>query len=499
MTDLYASWLYDLQQFQDDTEKATLIAEVVLRYIRARRLLDAAELFVQFGWLCALFAQVARIQRVFEEVVREDQRKEEDIQHEVGRLLLQHHIGVDTGNEMTLVERDQIYLQIHHKVLLGEVTLQAHAELTVLFHTLLVYINKSLFVEASRLLDETYARLERTGQLSPEVYASFLGNKARLFARWWDKTREPQELSHLQEQCLAALQESITQWRLCLRYALPMQSAYYHFKLARVLNDYAYRQRLTSYLVEAKAAIEECLRLKKSGGALPRSLSISLSEYSQILAALGKLRQARAYNEEACSLMEDLVQKGKTSLHSELGMLLIERATIVRQQACLEEARALLERGIALIADTASASRLRIRSEAKEKLEEIRLILETKQHYQFDSRWFSRYQKLAAYNDIAWLECTGPFNDKEQREWEELWPHREKPDVDKRMAALMVQARQREFACAQEERRAPELCYPRIPSRFCQATHRPIRGSPERGRVPGNTRSRSYPLYRGHR
>src|SRR5204862_2124112 len=115
-------------------------------------------------------------------------------------------------------------------------------------------------------------------QMSPEISASFLGNRARLFARWWDKTVDPKELPHLQKECLTALQESIDQWRTCLKNALPLQSSNYNFKLARVLNDYAYRQRLVGNLVVAKDAIEESLRLKKSSGALPRSLSISLSE-----------------------------------------------------------------------------------------------------------------------------------------------------------------------------------------------------------------------------
>ena len=141
LTTLYERWITSIQKFKDNAERAGLIAEMVVRYLRARQLLDAAELIIQFGWLCTTFGQVSRIQRVYEEVISADKGKGEDIQHEVGRLLLQHHIGTYTGNEITLAERDQIYLQIHNKVLLGEVTLQAHAELTVLFHTLLVYIN----------------------------------------------------------------------------------------------------------------------------------------------------------------------------------------------------------------------------------------------------------------------------------------------------------------------------------------------------------------------
>ena len=43
ITDCYSIWLNDLQKFHDDSEKASLIAEVNVRQIRSRQLLDAAE------------------------------------------------------------------------------------------------------------------------------------------------------------------------------------------------------------------------------------------------------------------------------------------------------------------------------------------------------------------------------------------------------------------------------------------------------------------------
>src|SRR5205823_3449446 len=69
VTDLYAYWLTDLQDFRDDAEKAGLIAEMVVRYIWQRHLLKAAELLVSYGWLCTLFGHVTRIQRAYDEVI----------------------------------------------------------------------------------------------------------------------------------------------------------------------------------------------------------------------------------------------------------------------------------------------------------------------------------------------------------------------------------------------------------------------------------------------
>jgi len=70
VTDLYMSWLYDLQQYQDDAEQAALIAELIVLYIKQGHLLNAAELLITYGWLCVLFGHIARIQRMFDEYAK---------------------------------------------------------------------------------------------------------------------------------------------------------------------------------------------------------------------------------------------------------------------------------------------------------------------------------------------------------------------------------------------------------------------------------------------
>src|SRR5213082_546731 len=98
--DLYSLWLNDLQEFRDDAEKSALIAEMVVRHIRQRQLLKAAELFIGYGWLCALFGHIDRIERVFDEHVKDKRRKTEDAKNEVEWLLLLHRISVNTGQKL---------------------------------------------------------------------------------------------------------------------------------------------------------------------------------------------------------------------------------------------------------------------------------------------------------------------------------------------------------------------------------------------------------------
>jgi transcriptional regulator with XRE-family HTH domain len=461
VTACYKHWLNVWQEFNNDAEKSALIAEVIVRDLRSRQMLDAAELFINFGWLCTLFGHVGRIQRVFEEVIRSDRGTQEDIQHEVGRLLLQYNISLKMGDKASQDWRDQTYQYIHEKVLAGEVHLLAYSEIDVLHHVLTMYLNKSLFADANLMLEETLTRLERNGQLSPEMLASFLDKKARLFAQWWsriDPHANREKIQHLQQECIKTLKECITQWRLCLKNALPLQAHYYNFRLARALNDYAWRQRLVGNLVEAKPAIIECLNLKETVGALPHSKAASLSEYSVILALTGEIRKALPRHQEARALLEQLASDGNTSHNPELGVTLSEGATILMQQARLEEVKVLLDQAIPLIGNKPS---LRLdRQRAEELRAEISLILETKQHYLLDKRWYPRYLELTSYDEVALMAQAGPFSDDEQAEWKSLFSQKE--NVSPRLKEIVARSHQREIALSQQEKRAPRLWYPYV-------------------------------------
>ena len=463
VTDLYAHWLHDVQDFRDDAEKSALIAEMIIRDIRARQLLKAAELFINFGWLCALFGHIARIRRVFDDAIKADRGKEEDVQHEVGRLLLQNHIALKTGQKISKLERGNIYQQIHEYVLIGEIELQSYSEIDVLHQMILLYLSNLQFLEARQILDTTLARLCQNGPLAPEINASYLSNKGRLLSRLWEKAERNQdstELQRLKQECIMTLKETIFFWKKSLKNALPLQEHYTKFKMARTLNDYAYRQRLCGNLGDAQKAIEESLNLKKESGALPHSIAISLSEYSQVLAAQGNIRQALLSNEEAINLLEHLAKDDNTVHNPELGVCLMERANILEMQARLDDAQLYLERAIPLIGN--KSSRQNFVLHAKNKIDEIRFFKETGQQFWLDRQWFSRYQNLASFNYLAWLAYTGPFNEEEQREWNQLFLRRNEEEQSTRMNTLVLQSRRREFVMSQDEQRNPRLCYPLI-------------------------------------
>jgi tetratricopeptide (TPR) repeat protein len=463
VTDLYAHWLNDVQDFRDDAEKSALIAEMVVRYIRQRQLLKAAELLVTYGWLCTTFGHVMRIQRVYDEVIKEDRGKEETAQQEVGRLLLSYHIANSSGQAISVADTDRLYQEVYDKVVEENIALPPHTAVNVLHNMVLKHLDASLFQKASQMFNEPF--IHQAMLDIPEIYASYLHSKSRLYARWCDHEKRKgnnDEAQRLLRSSILTLKDCIMQWRRCLKNALPLQGHYYNFRLARALTDYAYRLRLSGDLTKAEEAIEESIRLKKECASLPQSLAVSLSEYSQILAVQGKNRLAESLNGEAVEQMKHAIEAtGNTELNPGLGMLLVERADIYIQQARLDEALSLLEQAVELIGER--KSRQSFREKAEKQIKEIRLITATKQDYKLDKRWFTRFHDLALYDDLAWLAHAGPFSEDEQEEWNRLYPEREKEEVSDRLDALIVQSRQREFARSQEEHRAPHLWYPLIP------------------------------------
>lgn len=463
VTDLYTHWLNDVQDFRDDAEKAALIAEMVVRYIRQHQFLKATELFVSFGWLCTTFGHMMRIQRVFDEIVAQDRGKNEEVKHEVGRLLLSYHIRTYSGQEISVAATDRIYQEVYDKIIEENIVLPPHTAVNVLHNMVLKHLDAFLFQKANQMFQESF--IHQATLDVPEIYASYLHSKSRLYARWYEyeKRKGNSDDAHqLLRSCVLTLKDCIAQWRLCLKNALPLQEHYYNFRLARALTDYAYRQRLSDDLTDAEQAIEESIRLKKASAGLPQSLAISLSEYSQILAIQGKNRLAEHFSGEAVQQMKQAIeQTNNTALNPQLGMLLVERADIYMQQARLDEALLLFEQAASLIGER--KSRQSFREKAEQKMEALRVIAATTRDYKLDKRWFARFHDLALYDDLAWLAHAGPFSEDEQGEWHRLYPQRDKEGVSDRLDALIMQSRQREFARGQQENRAPRLWYPHIP------------------------------------
>lgn len=455
VTDMYAHWLTTLQDFRDDSEKAALIAEIAVRYMRQRQLLKATELLVSYGWLITMFGHIFRIQRVYEEVLKEDRGRVEDANQEAGRLILRHRIAVHCGQIVERDWRDQTYKDIYQKITDGEITLGSHTELEVLRNMLLLYNRKGQLVEAKVMFDQALERFKQSGQITSEVSAFFAFDVGRLMSYFADSDKSKKK--QYTQASVNAVRECITYWRLCLKKALPLQEYYITFWLARALNDLACDLRTLGLYAEAKNAIEESIKLKKKSGTPQHSIAIALSEYAQILAALGEIRKALSLSKDAQQILEEIVAKGDDTHKPELGLILKERADILVQQAHINKALALYQQAVELIGD--KPLRQKDKQEALHQIEALQRATHSTLPYQLDRRWFARFSNLVDYNDIEWLTQAGPFTPDEQTEWDHLTQQGAEGNK-KRKLQIIAQSRAREAVRSREAQDEPTIWYP---------------------------------------
>ena len=460
---IYEAWLRS-QDFSTDQEKSAVVSELTVLYIKHQRFLEAAQLFINYGWLCTLFGQIPRLLRVYEERIQGNDWKTNP-ESEVGVLLLRYQLAQRAGQKIDAQQHNRSYQKIHDYVVAQLVRLHPSTEVHLAHQLMLIPMRAQQFTQAYKVLEDTFERITQSGNIPAEAHASFLYSKARLLARWGEFEEEEngheEEASRLRNECVDVLAGSVTLWRACQDNALLLQRRYIDFRLARSLNDYAYRERMRGHLGEAESAMRECLLLKKEGAALPKSLATSLSEYSQILAGLGKIREAHSYKDQARQIMDTLKRDDQAGLDADRGMILIECGEIYLLQARIDEAEPLFKEGRDLT--RGNPSRQKFYKIANKRLDWIDQLRQSQLRYQLDAHWFEHYTELVAYDDIDWLIHSGPFTAEEQREWDKLFDRREEAAIKARMSELLVQSRQREFALCIEEEREPRLYYPKIP------------------------------------
>lgn len=461
VTDLYAYWLQEVRDFKDDREKAALVAEMIVRYIRAGQMIKAAELIIQFGWLCALFGQIARIRRVFDEIVDANKGKDLGEAYGAGRILFSYNLQLLFGESVDVRARDRDFHVVRDLALTGKITLRPRTEISIAHYLMQKMTYEKRYQEADDFLQGTFDRIAANGEVLPEVEASFLHSKSTLLGRWSAyavEMKQPQEVARLRRECVGALTAGIRLWRKCLFDALPIQEYNLKRKIGDGLQDLAYYLRIVGRIDEAEQAILECLELKEEEKAgLPGDLAVAIGEYAKILAVQGRYKEAGEKSADAIKRIEE-VAKLSDSVKSNLGMLLIERAQIYEMQGRLDEAYELAKQGIPLL----KPNRRLYKMEAEELCAHIRAIRESPIRYHLDSQWFAEYHSLAQYNDVGTLAQAGPFTPEEARLWSELFPNYREPVAWEQLARIVRQSRSREFELSLKENRLPILLYPAI-------------------------------------
>ena len=473
LAQMYSVWL-DQGTFQSEQEQAALVTELAILYLKQHRLLEAAELLIEYGWLSFAFGHASRLARVTDEIMRSFPWHL-SAENEAGGQLLHHYLlARSLDRDLGDPERKKAYLHLYEAVRSGSVAFKPRTLVHLVHHKLRYLTLGKQYAEAWSLIDEVCKQYEDLQDTKPITYAELLDRRAYVLGRWGDfqdaqakKEQDEAEATKLHEEAFRLRQQAATVHEQCIallgqyeRFASPVEQSHIRFKRARLLNDLAYYQRSTGHLEEAKQAMKECLKLKEAGFVVPGSLAVSYDDYGQLLGQLGNYQEALAYSDRALQILQKLVDEGHSSAPREKGMLLVNRGRLLLQLGRLDQAKSLFEEGICLVKET---SRDVSAATAEAGLQLINIQYRENPRCQLDWQWFPRYHQLASYSDVGWLTQAGPFSEEEQREWDRLMQDQNHGVDSKRLSTIAAQSRKRELAACLEEKREPRFHYPFIP------------------------------------
>ncbi len=441
-------------------EAGTILTEVAEIFLKHRCLLDAAELLIRYGWL-SFGAGHARPLALLAEQVIQEKDKQTTPELTCGRILLHYFLCPFLGQTIDDQQRIADYQQVLNLSSTQQVTLQSLTE-TYLTRILMVYaMNDLRFKEAQELLETCAERLAWLFSSNPDLLASVLELRALLFARWSEYAEEQgnEEMAQaLGEKTLAFYHQSIELLSIHDEHMDGLKKRSLKKRRARCLANLGYHLNRFGYYEEALDVLEQSITLQEKGYLDPGMLAAAYGEKSQVLANLGRYREALVFDEKGLSEVQRLADAGDTLSQEEVWIYLVNRGRLYWLMGRTAEAELLLRDAL----HRKSKRRRRYYVLANKILQDI------SQHpastpFQWDGRWVEQFRQLVSFNAFWWLAYAGPFTEEEQQQWDQLFPHREDEDVQKQLESLLAQSRQRELACALDEHREPFLWYPAIP------------------------------------
>jgi hypothetical protein len=476
---VYRRWMRE-GNYRNEQEQAALIAELTILYLKQFRLLEAAELIIEYGWLSFQFGYASRVVRIVEQVIADSGSKSLTPQQEVATQLLHCRLSKYRGEKLTTKQRGHIYQQLYRRAEEEHIALSPAVEIYLMKPIVISLADSAQFEEAQALVNGQLGRRKSLQESDLATHESCLYYHAYLLARWGEYQEDLakdqlEEASQNFVQAREQFAEAASLYKQCadllrrsLRGAAPIEKSSISYKLARRLNDYAhYARRSKTNFEDIEDALQESIDLKQQGYTLPISLPISHAEYAQFFASTGQYRRASEQSDLALQQMEQLVQDGYSSARRELAVLQIERAELHLLLGNVDEAQQLFHRSKEYVQKSIRRRQFARRVEkGMQTIEQMRTVLPLKGGVlqgQLDYRWINRYKEIADYDTYWWLEPTGPFTEDEQREWNRLSSQCNKHRPDDDLKLTMKTALQRELDKAIEGQRDPSLTYPVIP------------------------------------
>jgi hypothetical protein len=471
VSQLYEIWM-NQGTFRDEQEQATLIAEAVILYIRQNRLLEAAELLAEHGWLSFAFNHGSRIARFAQDIMESFNGHHADARTEIGGQLLRHHLArFHQRKDMTVEERATVYQRLYELATHHAIEFKPATEIHLIQHIVIHLADKGRFTEAQALIDERIEHIQPIHHTDTFTFSSFLQYQSYVLLKWNEyeemlELREPLQRhgelarKYLLEEGVDILRQCIDLLRESKYSASHIKKSTIEYRLARRLTDFAsYGGKLGLNDETVENALEESIDLKKRGYAALGSLAMAYGEYAQFLATRGQIQKALFYRDLSLQEIEQLFVSKRPSALRERAVLQIDGAYLLLLVGRLDEAQQILEEAKHHVRETTRKLYYRKAEQGLQMISEWRVMSPAGQ---LDWIWFKRYEEIADYDTHFWLSPAGSFTCEEQQEWNTLFGQKG-DDALTRMGELVAASRQRELVSAIDEQREPHLSYPAIP------------------------------------
>jgi tetratricopeptide (TPR) repeat protein len=456
-----AHWLH--KEITSTHEQGVVITELALMLLKHRRLLDAAELLIELGWLSSGYGHGYRLAKLaFDVMSGFDWRAEPETAW--GGILLRYYLGRFHGEKASLRERAEAYQRLLDLAVARQVPLKSATVAHLIQHIANYYIIGQHFDQAQELIDGFLVRIdaqEETDQV--DMLAPLLKTKAHaLNARgeWEEEQGNRDGANRLREEALGVDLQCIEMLRRCEAIVPHVKQSTVRYHLARTLNEIGYFLVNLKRGEEAMKALEESIDLKRRRYVQAGSMAMTVGEMGQALELVGRFQEALRCNEQALKETQRLAASGHTTAQGDVSVHLINRARLLLRVGNLQEAEQLVNEALPHIRD----SRGVYRDRAQEVLDEIKYCRaaarELGREY-LDWRWYARYKKAIAFDVFGWLTHAGPFSAEEQDEWHHLRDHHDE-QAQVRREQLIKASRDRELENALDEQREPRLLYPAI-------------------------------------
>ncbi len=434
----FAAWLHEGSFY--GPESGAVVTEYASLLLKHRRLLEAAQLLFRYGWLSFNLGYASRIARLALAVTQGDDWQK-TLENECGGLLLQHYLSPFLGQAVDAARKDADYRRIYDAVVAGRVTLQPPMEVALMSHLMSRPISESRFEEAQALLEVCDERLRKGRAANPDLQASLLEKRARLYGRWSEHAEEQgqaQLACELQEQAIG-LNRRIVVLLSGGEERSPLEQNFLRKRLARALNNLGYYLNRAGQYEEALQFINQSIELKERGYAEVDTLADAYGEKSQILASLGRYREALHFDEKAYAETQRLADAGYGASKEELWIYRVNRGRLYLRLGRVDEAEPLLREALPHIPLKRSMYRM-FAHDALNEIEQWRRNAATRP-YQLDWRWVERYRALASFDSYWWLAPAGPLGEEEQRQWDRLFRPNLDESAKERLGTLDARAR----------------------------------------------------------